>query len=72
MHDGSIPTLDAVIEHYAAGGRAALAGRPSPLVSSRVRGFEITAAERADLLAFLEALTDAAFVADPAHRPPAQ
>ncbi len=64
MHDGSIATLDEVIAHYAVGGQAALTGQPSPLASPHVRGFEISPSERADLLAFLEALTDATFLAD--------
>ena len=62
MHDGSIATLDAVIDHYAAGGRAALSGTPSPLASPLIGGFEISAGERDDLIAFLGALTDTAFL----------
>ena len=68
MHDGSIPTLEAVIDHYAAGGRARResggsnsAGLPNardPLV----RGFELTAEERRQLVAFLHALTDESFL----------
>jgi cytochrome c peroxidase len=71
MHDGSIATLDEVIDHYAAGGRTiqagphAGAGRANPLKSSFVPGFTLTAAERADLLAFLHALTDEPFLTDP-------
>ncbi len=67
MHDGSIPTLEAVIrDHYALGGRAASGphGR-SPLRDPFIEGFSITDAEIADLVAFLESLTDAAFLADP-------
>ncbi|MDX1509118.1 MAG: di-heme enzyme [Woeseiaceae bacterium] len=56
MHDGSLPTLDAVIDHYAAGGSGD--GRYSPFKSQFVRGFELDEQERADLLAFLESLTD--------------
>ena len=68
MHDGSIPTLDAVIDHYAAGGRARSlssgAGkreRPSrtdPLIT----GFQLTLEERRHLIMFLQALTDESFV----------
>jgi len=53
MHDGSIATLAEVLDHYAAGGRAQHANR-SPLL----RPFTVTVAERQDLLAFLESLTD--------------
>jgi cytochrome c peroxidase len=64
MHDGSIPTLDAVLDHYAAGGRTIAAGpnagvgNENPWKSEFVNGFTLTQAERADLLAFLESLTD--------------
>ncbi|HQU88735.1 MAG: di-heme enzyme [Zoogloeaceae bacterium] len=70
MHDGSIPTLAAVIDHYAAGGRAALSGARSPLTDPRIRGFTLSTAERAQLLAFLEALTDHGFVTDPRLQTP--
>ena len=64
MHDGSIPTLEGVLDHYASGGHR------SRLRSRAVRGFRLTGAERADLLAFLGSLTDRAFLADPAFAPP--
>ncbi len=75
MHDGSVPTLAAVLDHYAAGGRnldasGQPAAAPSPLRSERLRGFRITARERRDLLAFLDSLTDAEFVADPRFADP--
>lgn len=68
MHDGSIATLDDVLDHYAAGGRTidygidAGVGADSPLKDPLVTGFTLTTAERADLLAFLAALTDMDFV----------
>lgn len=71
MHDGSIATLEGVIDHYAAGGRTipsgpnAGVGRDNPLKSSFVPGFTLTDAERADLLAFLHALTDEHLLRDP-------
>lgn len=61
MHDGSIATLGEVIDHYAAGGRAA----GSPAKDPRLRGFVLAPGERADLVAFLQSLTDHAFVTDP-------
>jgi cytochrome c peroxidase len=71
MHDGSLQTLDDVITHYAQGGRSKRAtGTLSPLQSDLVRGFTLTAQEKADLLAFLEALTDEAFLTDPAFSNP--
>ncbi len=60
MHDGSIATLSEVIDHYAAGGRTA-----NPNRSTGLRTFTLTPAERADLIAFLESLTDKAALTDP-------
>jgi cytochrome c peroxidase len=51
MHDGRFPTLDAVLDHYA---RAA----QRPGGDARLRSFNLSAGERADLIAFLNALTD--------------
>jgi len=76
MHDGSIATLDEVIDHYAAGGRTiesgpyAGVGRDNPLKSSFVPGFEMSAQERADLIAFLQSLTDEQFLRDPRYSNP--
>jgi cytochrome c peroxidase len=61
MHDGSIATLDEVIDHYAAGGRAS--GNPNK--SSTVRAFRLTPEERADLIGFLKSLTDEELLKDP-------
>jgi cytochrome c peroxidase len=71
MHDGSIATLEEVIAHYARGGRLieqgpnAGDGRRSPFKSEFIRGFELTDVEQADLIAFLEALTDERVLTDP-------
>ena len=68
MHDGSLPDLDAVLDFYAAGGRNieegenAGDGRANVYKSQFVKGFEMTAQERAELLAFLHSLTDSAFL----------
>lgn len=51
MHDGSLPTLEAVIDHYNAGGIA----RPSR--SELIGPLALTAGEKADLLAFLQTLS---------------
>ena len=56
MHDGSIATLEDVIDHYAAGGSGD--GRLSVYKSEFIRGFELDDEEKQDLLAFLESLTD--------------
>jgi cytochrome c peroxidase len=60
MHDGSIATLDAVLDHYAAG------GKPNPAKSSDVHGFSLSPAQKRDLLIFLDALTDESVLSDPA------
>ncbi len=76
MHDGSVETLDEVLEHYAAGGRLiedgphAGDGRLNPNKSEFVRGYEMSDGERADMLAFLKTLTDTAFVSDPRFASP--
>lgn len=56
MHDGSLPTLAAVVEHYDSG------GKNHPHRSPLVRPLGLTAAEKADLVAFLESLTDEKFI----------
>ena len=64
MHDGSIATLEEVLDTYAAGGRLledgpfAGDGRANPFKSSFVSGFAMSDQDKADLLAFLESLTD--------------
>jgi len=76
MHDGSIATLDEVLDHYAAGGRTvtegpnAGVGSESPLKNIFLHGFTLTDGERADVLAFLESLTDDAFLTNPAFANP--
>ena len=72
MHDGSIPTLEAVIrEHYAIAGRAAKNGKgPSPMRSSLIAGFEVSPQEVDDLVAFLNSLTDESFIKNPRHSDP--
>jgi cytochrome c peroxidase len=72
MHDGSIPTLHEVLRtHYARAGRAVHAGRAAnPLRSEFIAGFDISEAEIADVVAFLESLTDERFLRDPAHQSP--
>lgn len=62
MHDGSLPTLEAVVEHYDSG------GRPHPNKSALIRPLALSAAEKADLVAFLNSLTDEAFVDNPKFR----
>ena len=70
MHDGSIATLEEVIDFYAAGGCEVTDGpfrgdgRRNPTKSPFIKGFELTAQEKADLLSFLDSLTDEAFLSN--------
>jgi len=64
MHDGSLPTLDAVLDHYVRG------GHKNPLQDIRVRPFVLSQTERADLLEFLKSLTDREFVENPEFSDP--
>jgi cytochrome c peroxidase len=55
MHDGSIATLEAVIELYDRG------GHPNPYLDAELRPLRLTADEKSALLAFLQALTGRIF-----------
>lgn len=76
MHDGSIATLEEVLQFYADGGRVthtgeyAGDGRANPNKSGLVAGFTLTEQESADLLAFLQSLTDQQFITDPRFSDP--
>lgn len=73
MHDGSVSTLAEIIDIYAAGGRVIDKGeyqgdgRANPMKSQFVKGFELTVEEKQDLLAFLDTLTDEAFITSAKH-----
>ena len=56
MHDGSLETLDAVIEHYASG------GKNHPNKSEFISGFSLTDSEKNDLINFLKSLSDTYFL----------
>jgi len=51
MHDGSMPTLEAVVDHYDEGGVA----RPSR--SDLMKPLQLSSQEKADLVAFMKTLT---------------
>jgi cytochrome c peroxidase len=65
MHDGSIATLSEVLDHYAKGGRS-----HGPRTDPLLQPFEISAEERADIIAFLESLTDQKFITEPKFADP--
>ncbi|MGB5695471.1 MAG: MbnH family di-heme enzyme [Polyangiales bacterium] len=76
MHDGSIATLEEVLDHYARGGRLiesgpfAGDGKDNPNKNSLLNGFAMTEQEKQDMLAFLQALTDEDLLNDPAISDP--
>ena len=51
MHDGSIATLEEVVEWYDKG------GHPNPHLSAKIRPLKLSAEEKADLVAFMKACT---------------
>jgi len=76
MHDGSIETLEELIDHYGAGGRTveegtfAGDGSQSPLKDSLIFPLDLTDDEKAQLVAFLRSLTDESFITNPAFADP--
>lgn len=60
MHDGSIATLAAVVDHYAFGGQRP--DRPNAWVDPAIRPLQLTREEKQSLVEFLRALTDTQFV----------
>ncbi len=52
MHDGSIATLDAVLEHYASG------GKPHRNKSKLINGFVLKSSDKKAIVAFLNTLTE--------------
>jgi cytochrome c peroxidase len=63
MHDGSLPTLEAVIDHYDRGGLG------DPTTDPQIEPLSLTPDEKADLLAFLRSLTDPEFASDTRFAP---
>lgn len=63
MHDGSIQSLEEVLDFYSSAGRPAIYegfgdGRQHPHKSLFIKGFSLTEAEKAALMAFFLSLTD--------------
>ena len=56
MHDGRFPTLDSVLDHYFSLGAQAIR------YDARLPRTALDMQQKADLIAFLTSLTDAAFV----------
>lgn len=76
MHDGSLQSLEDVVDFYMAGGRYIGEGKlrgngmTSPNKSVLIRPFDLTDEEKQDLLAFLDALNDETFVNHPLYSNP--
>ena len=76
MHDGSIATLSEVVDHYARGGRLigsgpnAGDGALNPNKGQFITGFPLSGDAKADLLAFLESLSDHDFTTAPRFADP--
>ena len=68
MHDGRFQTLDEVIEHYNSGGHASATIDPN--MKYTTGGLSLTPQKKAELLAFLNSLTDLEFVNNPAFSDP--
>lgn len=56
MHDGSLQTLDQVLEHYQKG------GAKNPLQDPSIVAFQLTSIEKKQLLAFFNALVDTSYL----------
>jgi cytochrome c peroxidase len=71
MHDGSMATLEEVLDFYAAGGRNITSGphagdgRLNPNKSDLISRIDLTEQDKADLVAFLKTLTDHDFLTNP-------
>lgn len=63
MHDGSLATLEDVVDHYMSGGK----GHPNRDVL--IHKFTLTDEEKADLIAFMKSLTDDTFTSNPKFKP---
>jgi len=76
MHDGSVNTIEEVIDHYASGGRNVDYGpdqgdgRKNALKSPRIQGFALSKTEKQDLINFLYTLTDSSIFSNPTFQNP--
>lgn len=59
MHDGSLKSLDDVIQHYNNGGVTKLGDPVNPYLSGGIRPLKLSNNQIDDLVAFLKALTGA-------------
>jgi cytochrome c peroxidase len=59
MHDGSLKTLEDVLDHYVAGGRTR-----NPNKDPMLQPLALSPQNRLDMIAFLESLTDTELLHD--------
>jgi cytochrome c peroxidase len=64
MHDGRLPTLEAVLDHYSSG------GKNHPNKDIRMQPLKLTGSEKAAVISFLKTLTDQHFLSDPRFADP--
>ena len=57
MHDGSLKTLNEVVEHYNNGGTSNPKVQANAYLSGGIRPLQLNTGQQADLVAFMEALT---------------
>ncbi|MDX5320648.1 MAG: c-type cytochrome [Bacteroidota bacterium] len=62
MHDGSLPSLQEVINHYQSG------GKKGPYQHPWIQAFQLSPEEKLALIDFLKTLSDEAFIQDPNYR----
>lgn len=76
MHDGSVNSLEEVLDIYARGGRniiigpAAGDGKDNPHKDHRITGFLLSSFQKNQLLSFLYSLSDSIALSDPAFQNP--
>ena len=61
MHDGSLKTLEEVIDHYNRGGAGSDKEKINPYISGGIRPLNLTDDEKAALVAFMKTLTGRKF-----------
>jgi cytochrome c peroxidase len=77
MHDGSIASLEGVLDHYQAGGRTITSGpyagngSLNPYKDPLVEPLALTSPDRADLIEYLNSLTDDSLLTNPSLSAPA-
>lgn len=70
MHDGRFTTLAQVIDHYNTGVKKSNTLDPIMTKPGKEFGLQLNALEKADLIAFLNALTDESFITNPSLSKP--